>query len=285
MRKNSILVLAILLGLFFSFQGFAASPPRLFSEERFVVNFGALFAQNIESTLALRGTDGMGDSVTLEDIFGFSDSETVPFVNGWWRFGSSRKHRFIAGWSAINRDSSATIMEDLDIGGTIFPVNARVDVEFDVSLFRVAYAYSFVLTEKTEFAGMLGFHWVDYGFGIRITDLSSKAPIGAKGSVASESGNVDGPFPNVGLELRHAFTPNFRGQATIRWFDIELGDFDGSITDFSFGGTYQFNRTFGLALDWAWFEMDVGVNSNDWRGSLNYKYNGPVLTGNLQFGN
>lgn len=281
MRKNSILVLAVLLGLFFSFQAFAASPPRTFAEERFAINVGALFTQNIESTLSLQGADGIGDSITLEDALGFSDSETVPFVNGWWRFGSSRKHRIIAGYSAINRDSTATIMEDIEIGDDIFPVNARVSVDFDVSLLEFAYSYSFVLTPKTEFAGMLGLHWFDYSFGIRITDLGA-----AKGAIgASESGNLDGPFPNIGLELRHAFTPNFRGQATIRWLDIDIGDYDGSITDFAAGVTYQFSRTFGLALDWAWFEMDGGVTSGDWRGSLNYKFNGPVLTANFNFGN
>ncbi len=286
MRRNSLLVLAILLGLFFSTQGFAASPPRTFAEERFAINVGALFAQDIETTLALRGTDGMGDSIALEDLFGFSDNETVPFVNGWWRFGSSRKHRLIVGWSAIDRDSSATIMDEIEIGDTIFPVNARVDVLFDAELLEFAYAYSFVLSDKTEFAGLIGLHWFTYDFGIRITDLSSKAPIGAKGSVGvSESGRVDGPFPNFGLELRHAFTPNFRGQATIRYFDIEISDYDGSITDFAIGATYQFSRTFGLALDWAWFEMEGGINSGDWRGSLNYKFNGPVLTANFNFGN
>jgi len=282
MRKTTFLGLAALLGTFFSLQSFAASPPRTFAEERFVINVGALFAQNIETTLALDGTDGMGDSITLEDALGFSDSETVPFVNGWWRFGGTRKHRLIVGWSAINRDSSATIMEEIDIGGEIFPIDARVDVNFDADLLEFAYAYSFVLSDKTEFAGLIGLHWFTYDFGIRITDL----PPAVKGSIgAEESGRVDGPFPNFGLELRHAFTPNFRGQATIRWLEIELGDYDGSITDFNIGVTYEFNRTFGLALDWGWFNMDGGVSSNDWRGSLDYKWNGPVLTANFNFGN
>ena len=282
MRKNSTLALAILLGLFFSFQAFAASPPRLFGEERFVINVGALFAQDIDTRLALTGADGVGDSISLEDTLGFSDSETVPFVNGWWRFGSSRKHRFVAGWSAIDRDNSATIMDEIEIGDTIFPINARVDVKFDADLLEFAYAYSFVLSEKTEFAGLIGLHWFTYDFAIRITEL----PSAAKGSAGvSESGRVDGPFPNFGLELRHAFTPKFRGQAIIRYFDIEISDYDGSITDFAVGVTYQFNRTFGLALDWAWFEMDGGISNDDWRGSLNYKFTGPVLTANFNFGN
>ncbi len=281
MRETRFLLLVTLLGAFFSFHSFAASPPRTFAEERFVINVGALFTQNIETTLALRGSDGMGDSISLEDALGFSDSETVPFVNGWWRFGGSRKHRLIVGWSAINRDSSAILMEEIEIGDQIFPINAEVAVKFDADLLEFAYAYSFVLSDKTEFAAMLGLHWFTYDFGIRITDIPT-----AKGSIGvEESGRVDGPFPNIGAELRHAFTPNFRGQATIRWLDIEFGDYDGSITDFSVGLTYEFNRTFGLALDWAWFEMDGGVSSNDWRGSLNYKWNGPVLTANFNFGN
>ena len=281
MRKNSILVLAVLLGLTFSFQAFAASPTRLFEEEPFAINVGALFAQNIETALTLQGTDGIGDSISLEDALGFSDSETVPFANGWWRFGGSRKHRLIVGWSAINRDSSATIMDEIEIGDTIFPVDARVSVAFDADLLEFAYAYSFVLSEKTEFAGLIGLHWFTYDFGIRITDLSAN-----KGAIGvSESGRVDGPFPNFGAELRHAFTPNFRGQATIRWLDIEVGDYDGSITDFNIGVTYEFNRTFGLALDWGWFNMNGGVSSDDWRGSLDYKWNGPVLTASFNFGN
>ncbi len=282
MRKNSILVLAVLLGLIFSFQSFAASPPRTFADERFAINVGALFAQGIETTVALRGADGIGDSVSLEDLFGFSDSETVPFVNGYWRFGGSRKHRLIAGYSAINRDSGATIMQEIEIGAEIFPIDARVDVHFDASPFEIASGYSFVLSEKTEFAGLIGLHWFDYEFGIQLSNLSSLA----KGvTVRREGGQVSGPFPNLGLELRHAFTPNWRFQSTIRWLDLEIGDYDGSITDFNVGLTYQFNRTFGLALDWAWFEMDGGINSDDWRGSVSYKFNGPVLTANFQFGN
>ena len=31
--------------------------------------------------------------------------------------------------------------------------------------------------------------------------------------------------------------------------------------------------------------LEGGVTSDNWRGSLNYKFNGPVLTANFNFGN
>ena len=62
--------------------------------------------------------------------------------------------------------------------------------------------------------------------------------------------------------------------------EIDLGDdsdFSGEILQINTGVAWKTFENVGFALQYNYFNVDVGINDPDWVGALKYQYRGPVL--------
>ena len=116
--------------------------------ERFSFNLGG-FITAINSDVSL-GVEGLGISVNVEEALDLDSSVSVFRVDGLWRFSRNLRHRLDLGWFDISRDSSTTLLQDITIGDTTFPLGTEVTTSFDLQVFKEAYSYSFFQDDRID---------------------------------------------------------------------------------------------------------------------------------------
>ena len=112
---------------------FADEAPNLLTDS-FQVALGT-FVITSEPTVQLKGDTGAGDRVDFDEALGGGDSQRIR-LDSHWRFAERHKVKAIV--FDMSRDNSRTFDRDIEWGGDIYPVDAKVDAEFSFTVIEVA---------------------------------------------------------------------------------------------------------------------------------------------------
>lgn len=243
-------------------------------EEVFRIDAGAFFAFIDTSVRVDSKNLELGTDIDLEDDLGFDDSNTSFLMGGYWRF--AKRHRLFASYFAIDRDTSGVLDEKLEIGGDIYPVDANVTSDFDFQIIPIAYGYSFVNNEKYEFTGIVGLHWYQVDFAISAAAVGGSGP----GVQAATSVNADVPLPMLGFSYEYRFSDRWTAGALVQAFYLGNSsslDFSGSLLNLGVKTEYWIFNNIGIGAALDYFKLDADVETDDWKGSLDYAYYGPKV--------
>ncbi|MBW1818802.1 MAG: hypothetical protein JRJ60_16810 [Deltaproteobacteria bacterium] len=243
-------------------------------EEKFQFYGGAFFPAFDTSLRVDNKTLGEGTDVNLEDDLNFDESETTFYVSGYWRFAS--RHRVGVGFFRFSRDAGATLNEQIQIGDEIFPVGAGINSEFDFNIIPVNYAYSFMKREKFELAGTVGLHWFNMTFKVK-----GNASLGTEDLDAEVKAKADAPLPLLGLKFDYFFTPRWTAGVLAEAFYLSASSdtfsFSGSLFNFRLSTEYWIWNNVGVGGAINYFNLNVDVKDDEWRGEFDYNYWGPQI--------
>ena len=188
---------------------------------------------------------GEGTTLSFEDDLGLSDKEAVPSLSFEWQFG--RKHRLGVRWQDIKRDSTTQVLEEIEWGGEIIPVEANVTLGFDIR--TLAADYTYYPWVKERWAGGIG-------LGFRVMGLNTTLTVD---NVELEE-QVDGtaPLPYINFEYRRIFGERWRLKAQAGWLEVKIGDVKGGQYIGRLAGEYITLKRwgFGAALNYSNVDVD-----------------------------
>ncbi|MBC2709820.1 MAG: hypothetical protein HGJ94_02030, partial [Desulfosarcina sp.] len=169
--------------------------------EKFAVNLG-VFLSALDTSFRIGS--GVGLDIDVEEALDLDTSDTVFRTEAMWRFSENRRHRLDFSWFSFKRDGNRLISEDItfeDKNGDLITIDAgtRVEANFDLDIYQLAYSYSFIQDERIDLAAGIGFYIMPLDFGLR-----------ASGAVETEgSEDFTAPLPVVGLRMDIALTPQW----------------------------------------------------------------------------
>jgi len=191
---------------------------------------------------------GEGTTLSFEDDLGLPDKDFVPSLSFEWQFG--RRHRLGVRWQDVNRDSSTQVLEEIDWGGEIIPVEAHITLGFDIR--TVAVDYTYYPWVKERWAG---------GIGIGFRAMSLTTVLTEEGIELEERVNVTAPLPYINFEYRRIFGERWRLKAQVGWLEVKIGDVKGGQYIGRLAGEYITNRRWGFGAAINYSNIDV-----DWTG-------------------
>ncbi len=213
--------------------------------ERFSFNLGG-FITAINSDVSL-GAEGFGISVNVEEALDLDSSVSVFRVDGLWRFSRNLRHRLDLGWFDISRDSSTTLLQDITIGDTTFPLGTEVTSSFDLQVFKGAYSYSFFQDDRMD---------MGVSFGLFVMPIDFK--IDASGAFEGhERESITAPLPVLGLRSDFAITPKLFLKYNIDFFYLEIDQFEGAITDSKLALEYNMFKYLGFGIGLERFNIYI----------------------------
>jgi len=145
---------------------------------------------------------------------------------------------------------------------------------FDINVIGLNYSYSFVFDEKKEVAIDLGLAVQDIKFGL----------IGNEGlGIIEATSGLTAPLPTLGLRGGYAFTDKWIGKAGAGVFSVDLAISDGEQLNGEVISAYASiqHKTFEhmhFGLSYAYFDVGVDFKESGLVSSMNYKYQGPVVS-------
>lgn len=208
---------------------------------------------------------GTGTTINFEDDFGLAADKTVPTFAFQWQI--AKRHRLGVRWQNIDRNSSAQTTREIQWGDDIIPVDAQVDLNFDITQTFVDYAFYPWVKERWAAGFGLGFRWMD----LKATlDWQAEAG-GVEGGEVSGEGTAeatgDGPLPYLYFEYRRLFSDDWRLLTGLGWLGVKVGDIDGSqwvahvSIEYLLGKWWSFGAGLNYSaidVDWAGIQVEEG---------------------------
>lgn len=229
--------------------------------DKFKIDIGAFFVTDINTTVSLAKTGGVvgaGARIDFEDQLGLEDKDTVPRIDGYYRFG--KKSRVDFSYWKIDREDTKTITEQIEIGDITININESVLTRFDTETIKASYGWSFYNVPKVELGLSAGLHITHLD--IEVTDLT--------GGSGSEQADGPVPLPVFGFYLRYQISPRWRFIANSQWFALRYEDFEGSLTDVRLNVEHQTfkNAGFGFGFNRIQFDLEADDKDEDLRGTF-----------------
>ncbi len=98
------------------------------------------------------------------------------------------------------------------------------------------------------------------------------------GEVFIENGEFDGsakakvaanlPLPNIGAWYWYAPSSKWLLTSRVDWLSASIGDYSGGLWNAAVGVQYQFSNNFGIAAEYAYFELNGDIDKTHWHGSM-----------------
>jgi len=188
---------------------------------------------------------GEGTTLSFEEDLGLPDKEAVPSLSFEWQFG--RKHRLGVRWQDVNRNSTTQVLEEIEWGGEIIPIEADITLGFDIRTLAVDYTY--YPWVKDRWAGGVG-------LGFRVMGL--KTSLTVDDTELEEQINGTAPLPYINFEYRRIFGERWRLKAQVGWLEIKYGDVKGGQYIGRLAGEYITGKRwgFGAALNFSNVNVD-----------------------------
>ena len=230
----------------------------------------SLFYPDVSTTASLsNSTLGRGTEVDFEDDLALADREALGAILGSVRLGE--KWRIEAEYFGLNRSGTRALSRTINWGDNTYTVGTVVSSSFDSDVYRLSGGYSFIKNNQSELGVALGLFVTDF-----------KASLAASGIGASASDTL-APLPTIGVYGAHAFTPRWLVSGRVDYFTLDYDEYDGSLTNAQLQVDYRFTRHFGVGVGYRYVRYDLDVTDSSWNGSVEYKFQGPMIFGVASF--
>jgi len=237
--------------------------------KKFSVDFGFFYPIFNTGARLDSKTLGKGTDIDLENDLDFDTELSLFRAEAQWRFFP--KHRLEFTYYNISRDSSVFLGRTLQFGDRTFTVGATVSADTDIQIFKLAYTWSFLQTNKYEVGISLGADLMDI-------KTSISTPI-----IGEESEALIAPLPVLGLRAAYAFNPNFVLNTSADFFYLEYEDFRGRLLDINVNLEYYFWEYFSLSIGYNFFDVEVAYQSDRRDLDVGYLFHGPKAAVKLYF--
>jgi hypothetical protein len=188
---------------------------------------------------------GEGTTLSFEDDLGLPDREIVPSVSFEWQFG--RRHRLGVRWQDINRDSTTQVLEEIEWGGEIIPIDSNIALGYDIRTLSADYTYYPWIKE----------HWAGgFGLGFRVMSLQTTLSVNDTELDSQVKGTA--PLPYFTFEYRRVIGERWRVKAQVGWLAVSISDIKGGQQIARLAGEYITGRRwgFGAALNYSNIDVD-----------------------------
>ena len=220
---------------------------------RFALGVG-LFKPKLDTKVRLDSSSGrVGTLVDFESTLGMDDDDRLPLLMGYYRV--AKNHRITFEYFRLDRNGTAVSDAPIRFGEVVFPANLPLSSYFNVDVYSFAYAYSIIHDRRKELA---------FNVGLQFQDLETGISGNVGPGLLAEDADAVAPLPTFGGSFDYAFNEQWIFTSMIGVFAIEIdlgddSDFSGEIVQINAGVTWKAFENVGFALQYNYFNVDVGV--------------------------
>jgi hypothetical protein len=201
-------------------------------------------------------TLGKGTTLNFEDDLGLDDRRVIPSLSFEWQI--SRKHRLAARWQDLQRGSNTQVLEEIEWGDEVIPIESNISLDFQVEQVLLDYTYYPWVNERWAGGFGFGLRWMDLLTALKVEEIELEDQL-----------DVAAPLPYFNFEYRRMLSDRWRLKGGLGWFFLDLGDIAGGqwigrlaveyITDRRWGFGIAVNAS-AINVDWEGIENPDGDN-------------------------
>lgn len=237
--------------------------------DRFSLSLG-VFVTDRDTEARLDSAAGEGTDTDFESDLGLDSSDTVFRVDGYYRF--AERHRADFSVFDLSRGSSKEIQRDIQWGDTLYPIDTSIRADFDLTIYKAAYTYSFLSQDDGYLGGTIGLYVADIKTSLAEPSLGR-----------AELGELTAPLPVVGLRGQWKLSDRWTFRASGEFFFVEYDNVDGSLVDVYAGLDFSVRDGVALGFGFNSVNVDVDVTRQSFKGAMDWQYSGGLVFLKLDF--
>ncbi|MCB0504818.1 MAG: hypothetical protein KDC58_04870 [Cyclobacteriaceae bacterium] len=245
------------------------------SWSRFSLHAGGFISSNNSGVVLGSQQLGAGIQIDVEDALGLETSTLVFRVDADYRFGKRSKHSASFGYFDVRRNANKVLEKEIEIGDETFPIGTEVSSQFDLTIIRAKYGYSFFQDKRVSLGGTFGFYIMPLSFSVKALGLDE------------QSTHFVAPLPLLGFYTNFRITDKLYLNQSIEFLYLSISNFTGKITDFNFALEHRTFSHFGFGAGINLNGIDISVEDEssplDFVGKINMEYSGLLLYGKYYF--
>ena len=218
-----------------------------------------------------------GTPIDWDNTFGKGE-KTRFRLDGVWRF--TDKHHMRVMLTDYSVSETATLERDIQWGDDYILAGSRATGKLGFSVAEVAYEYAFKHKENMELALTAGIHWTT--FEAKLTANLDTSVGDLQGQLGGKA-SVDAPLPVFGARGMWRLGGDFYVDAMVQWFALSIDQYDGSLINYRGALIWQPRQWVGVGVGYDSFNVDVDVKKKDFKGSIDWTYQGPQVFFNVGF--
>jgi len=238
---------------------------------KYGLNVGIFFPERSFEIGVDASLPGIETQIDISEQFKLKSSETTESVELGWRFG--KKWLMRGQYFTVGGSRSATLDEDVVWGDYTFGAGSGISGGIDVTITRLYFGYTFGSADYHEFGIGGGLHRLDISAFIRGTAIINNNPP----EVIERRVSTTGPLPNFGGWYTRSLSKNLAVNVRLDWLSANIDKYDGTIINAALGLNYAFSRHFGVGLAYNYFELDLGITDDNWKGYTESRIDGAFV--------
>jgi hypothetical protein len=234
---------------------------------RFEIEIGGYFVTKIDTVAQFTRKAGPIEAGTVIDFskdLGLSDSVSIPRIDGNYRFNKRSSLNFSL-WN-IERDATTFLGRGIDFGDISIPVDELVESFVDTQTIRVSYGYSFYNVPKAELGINAGLHVTTFDLGLNCISCTSAESV--------DTERITAPLPVLGFHFRYQISRRWSFAGYTQHFLLEVGDFDGSLTDTRISFSHHTFKNVGFGFGWNRIETDLDIDASEYLMAIDHRLEG-----------
>jgi len=214
--------------------------------DTFRIRLGSMYG-DFSTNFAISGKrGGLGTILNFEDLFDLQTTKTSLRLEGAWRV--SERSSLIFGYVGYNRAGERLPEREFEFLGYTVLAGVGVKNEFKAKFTTLAYRYDAYDNGEVRLNGTAGLTYMQMGTRL-VTGIGVIGPDGNPlGRGLDESAEINQAVPLVGVGVDWAASPRFATNLYLRGLYINVGGFNGGVTEAGLSGTWFFHRNVGLGL-------------------------------------
>jgi len=166
----------------------------------------------------------------------------------------------------LSRNGTKQIERDIQWGERLFAIDTQIEADFDLTIYKAAYTYSFVQRENGYLGATIGLYTLDSKVSLAVQNLGQ-----------AEVGDITAPLPVIGLRGIYAFAERWTFRASGEFFFIEFDHIKGSLVDLYAVVDYAVRDSVSVGFGFNSVDLNVDVSKGGFEGSMDWRYTGGLL--------
>ncbi|WP_240635507.1 hypothetical protein [Lysobacter enzymogenes] len=235
-------------------------------DDRFTIRLGAMSVDTSGEFTA--GTTFRGNPYEFSQDFDFGSKETVPRLEGLFKFGD--RHRLLFNYWGYDKSKTARLTQDVSFDDTTIPAGSFARAKTKFELASAMYDYAVVETDT-----------VSWGLQIGVEYAKIEAKLRAQAGTAnySDGRSEDGYAPVVGSRLTLSPNEHWRFVVQGQYLDAgwgDFGDYKGDISRANALAEYRFTENVGVFVGYDWFKINAKRSRDNIDIGLDQRFKGPM---------
>lgn len=242
---------------------------------RFSIDAGGFITSNSSGIVLGSQNLGVGLQVDMEEALGLETSTLALRFNAKYRFSKSKRHSASFSYFDVNRSAVKVLQQDLEIGDEVFPIGTEISSDFDLTIIRAKYGYSFFHDDRISLGGSFGFYIMPISFSVKAPNFNE------------QSTHFTAPLPLLGLYSDFKVKNKLYFKQSVEFLYLTILNFSGQIVDVNLALEHKTFAHFGFGLGANLNNINIQVTNEDsplnFVGKVRMGYSGLMLYGRFYF--